>query len=161
MNNYTAALPIKFPYKNFSDRVDYQITDKLRASGRFSLFKTPVTSSNPTGSDYFVSDRGSERNATSITGDVTYTLSARTVINVRGEYHSFIDASKYATSFASVDGWAKIFPNTNFYKDGLRGPLRAGSTPAHVDHRNGWMHAQFQHGSRRRLLASKAHREQF
>ena len=71
VNNYSVALPIQFPYKNFSDRADYHITDKLRVSGRFSMFKTPVTTSNPTGSDYFVSDRGSNRDAKSITGDVT------------------------------------------------------------------------------------------
>ena len=79
VNNYSVSLPIQFPYKNFSDRADYNITDKLRVSGRFSMFKTPVTSSNPTGSDYFVSDRGSNRDAKSITGDVTYTLSPSTV----------------------------------------------------------------------------------
>jgi hypothetical protein len=115
VNNYSVALPIKFPYKNFSDRADYNITDKLRVSGRFSMFKTPVTSSNPTGSDYFVSDRGSNRDAKSVTGDVTYMLSPSTVINLRGDYHSFIDQSNYATQF-SVDGWGKIFPNNDFYK---------------------------------------------
>ena len=116
LNNYYAPLPIKFPYKNFSDRVDYQATDNLRVSGRVSLFRTPITTSNPTGSEFFQSDRGSERNATSITGDVTYTLSARTVINVRGDYHSFIDASKYATNFSSDGGWTKVWPNSDFYK---------------------------------------------
>src|SRR5207249_2397298 len=113
---------IKFPFQNFSDRVDYQATERLRASGRVSLFRTPITTSNPTGSDYFVSDRGSERDATSITGDVTYTLSARTVINVRGDYHSFIDAAKYATSFADGGGWAKIWPNSSFYKQVFADP---------------------------------------
>ena len=122
VNNYSAALPIKFPYKNFSDRVDYQITDKLRASGRVSLFRTPITTSNPTGSDYFVSDRGSERNATSITGDVTYTLNPRTVLNVRGEYHSFVDTSKYAADFSSGGGWAKVWANTDFYKATFQDP---------------------------------------
>lgn len=113
VNNYSVALPIKFPYKNFSDRVDYHITDKLQASGRVSLFKTPVTTSNPTGSDYFVSDRGSDRNATSITGEITYTLSPRTVLNFRGDYHSFVDESNYPTQF-SKNGWNQIFPNNSF-----------------------------------------------
>ena len=122
LNNYYAPLPIKFPYKNFSDRVDYQVNDQLRASGRFSMFKTPIATSNPTGSDYFLSDRGSERNATSITGDVTYTLNARTVINVRGDYHSFIDASKFATSFADGGGWAKVWAKSDFYKVTFQDP---------------------------------------
>jgi len=116
INNYYAPLPIKFPFKNFSDRADYQATDRLRVSGRVSLFRTPITTSNPTGSEFFVSDRGSQRDATSITGDVTYTMSARTVLNVRGDYHGFIDASKFATSFADGGGWAKVWPNSNFYK---------------------------------------------
>lgn len=121
VNNYSVSLPIKFPYKNFSDRVDYQITDKLRVSGRISLFKTPVTSSNPTGSDYFISDRGSNRNATSITGDVTYAMSPHTVINLRGDYHSFVDESNYASQF-SVEGWSKIWPNNDFYKAAFQDP---------------------------------------
>jgi hypothetical protein len=116
INNYSAPLPIKFPYKNFSDRADYDVNQKLRVSGRVSLFRTPITTSNPTGSDYFQSDRGSERDATSFTGDITYTLGPRTVINVRGDYHSFVDASKYATNFSSGGGWAKIWPNLDFYK---------------------------------------------
>jgi hypothetical protein len=104
VNNYSTSLPIRFPYKNFSDRADYHVNDKLRVSGRYSMFKTPVTSSNPTGSTYFVSDRGSDRDAKSITGDVTYTMSARTVINVRGEYHSFVDQSHYPSQFQRMGG---------------------------------------------------------
>ncbi|HUS05024.1 MAG TPA: TonB-dependent receptor [Bryobacteraceae bacterium] len=121
VNNYSVALPIKFPFKNFTDRVDYQVTDKLRASGRFSWFQTHITTSNPTGSDYFVSDRGSQRDSKSISGDVTYTLNPRTVINIRGEYHDFIDAAKPATNF-TVDGWAKIWPNSSFFKQVFQDP---------------------------------------
>lgn len=115
LNNFYAPLPIKFPYKNFSDRADYQVTDKLRVSGRYSMFVTPVSSTNPTGSDYFQSDRGSQRDAKSITGDVTYTLSANTVLNFRGEYHSFVDASKYDKYFSDTAEWAKIWPNSQFF----------------------------------------------
>ncbi|MBI3645301.1 MAG: TonB-dependent receptor [Acidobacteriales bacterium] len=121
VNNYSVALPIKFPFKNFSDRVDYNVTDKLRVSGRYSLFLTPITTSNPTGSDYFVSDRGSKRDATSVSGDVTYALNPRTVINVRGEYHSFIDAAQPATLFTK-EGWGKIWPNSSFYQQIFQDP---------------------------------------
>ena len=122
LNNYYAPLPIKFPFRNFSDRVDYQVNDRLRASGRISMFKTPITTSNPTGSDYFVSDRGSDRNATSFAASVTYTMSANTVIDMRGDYHSFIDASAYATTFEEGGGWAKIWPDKSFYKSTFADP---------------------------------------
>jgi hypothetical protein len=121
VNNYSVALPIQFPFKNFSDRVDYNMTDKIRISGRFSIFRTPITTSNPTGSDYFVSDRGSERDSKSVSADLTYTLSPNTVLNVRGEYHDFVDAAKPGATFTK-DGWAKIFPNSNFYEQIFKDP---------------------------------------
>ncbi|HYO81758.1 MAG TPA: carboxypeptidase regulatory-like domain-containing protein, partial [Bryobacteraceae bacterium] len=117
VNNYSVALPIFFPYKNFSDRVDYNVSDRLRISGRVSLFRTPVKTTNPTGSDYFLSDRGSQRDGSSYTGDVTYTLTPTTVLNVRGAYHDFVDASMFDGDFSADGGWAKIWPNSNFYKD--------------------------------------------
>lgn len=117
LNNYSVALPISYPYKNFADRVDYNVSDKLRISGRVSLFRTPVATSNPTGSDYFLSDRGSDRNGSSYTGDVTYTLSPTTLLNVRGAYHSFVDASKFDGDFSEGGGWAKVWQNSSFYKD--------------------------------------------
>jgi hypothetical protein len=114
--NFAAPLPIRFPYKNFSDRADFQVTDSLRVSGRYSMFVTPVSATNPTGSDYFQSDRGSQRDAKSITGDVTWTATPNTVLNFRGEYHNFVDASKYDKSFADTSKWAEIWPNSQFYK---------------------------------------------
>ncbi|MCX6631338.1 MAG: TonB-dependent receptor, partial [Candidatus Solibacter sp.] len=116
LNNFAAPLPISFPYKNFSDRADYQMTDRLRFSGRYSMFKTPVSATNPTGSDYFQSDRGSQRDAKSITGDVTWTATPNTVLNFRGEYHSFVDASHYDKYFSDTSKWAEIWPSSQFYK---------------------------------------------
>jgi hypothetical protein len=48
--------------------VDYNVTDKLRIYGRVGLIRTAASTSNPTGSSIFENDRGSERNATQVTG---------------------------------------------------------------------------------------------
>ncbi len=114
--NYYVPLPISYDYHNFSDRSDYVHSDKLRFFGRYSKLWTPVTSGNPTGSEIYQSDRGSQRDATSISGDMVYVVSPSTVINVGGSYHSFIDASKFATDFSDGGGWAKVWPNSDFYK---------------------------------------------
>ncbi len=114
INNYYVPLPIRYDYHNISNRTDYIMNDKLRFYGRYSKLWTPVTTSNPTGSEYYVNDRGSERDALSISGDAVYMLSPTTIVNVNGTYHSFVDASKYAAS-ANV-GWDKIWPNSSFYK---------------------------------------------
>ncbi|MDP2995844.1 MAG: TonB-dependent receptor [Bryobacterales bacterium] len=125
LQNFAAPLPISFPYKNFSDRADFQVTERLRVSGRYSMFVTPVSATNPTGSDYFQSDRGSQRDAKSYTGDVTWTATPNTVLNFRGEYHNFVDASKYDKSFADTSKWAEIWPNSQFYKQ----TFAAGNVP--------------------------------
>jgi hypothetical protein len=122
INNYYAPLPINYDYHNISNRTDYVHSEKLRFYGRYSKLWTPVTTSNPTGSEFFVSDRGSQRDATSISGDAVYLLSASTVLNVNATYHSFIDASKYASSYAEGGGWAKIWPNSNFFRPVFEDP---------------------------------------
>jgi hypothetical protein len=114
--NFYAPLPINYDYHNFSDRVDYVHSDKIRFFGRYSKLWTPVSSGNPTGSEIYQSDRGSQRDATSIAGDMVYVVSPSTVVNIGGSYHSFIDASKFATDFSGDGGWAKVWPNSNFHK---------------------------------------------
>lgn len=114
INNYYVPLPIRYDYHNLSNRTDYVMNDKLRFYGRYSKLWTPVTTSNPTGSEFYVNDRGSQRDALSISGDAVYMVSPSTIVNINGTYHSFVDASKYAAT-ANV-GWDKIWPNSSFYK---------------------------------------------
>ena len=114
VNNYAIALPVDYPYKNYSDRVDYNATDKLRIYGRVGIIRTPAATSNPTGSSIFENDRGSTRNATQFTGNVTYALNASTVVNLRGDYHSFVDASNFVQA-PGAPTFATIWPNLKFY----------------------------------------------
>ncbi len=114
INNYYVPLPIRYDYHNISNRTDYVMNEKLRFYGRYSKLWTPVTTSNPTGSDFYVNDRGSQRDALSISGDAVYMLSTTTILNVNATYHSFVDASQFAPT-AKV-GWDKIWPNSSFYK---------------------------------------------
>jgi hypothetical protein len=113
VNNYYVPLPIRYDYHNLSNRTDFAYGDKLRFYGRYSKLWTPVTTSNPTGSEFFVNDRGSQRDATSVSGDAVWTASASTVVNVNATYHSFIDASRFASTCEGC--WAKYWPNSNFY----------------------------------------------
>src|SRR5437667_10197023 len=116
-NNFVVTTPIQYPYKNFSDRVDYQVNEKLRIYGRASLILTPVAvTGNPTGSPMYMSDRGADYNMLSYAGGATYTLNPTTVLNFHGGYHNFTDASKFATEFAPAWSWAGVYPKTDFYK---------------------------------------------
>lgn len=116
VNNYYAPLPVSYDYHNLSNRADYVHSEKLRFYGRYSKLWTPVGTSNPTGSELFVSDRGSQRDAASYSGDVVYMMSPTTVLNVNATYHSFVDAARFGSSYADGGGWAKIWPNSKFYE---------------------------------------------
>lgn len=113
--NYYVPLPINYDYHNLSDRVDYVPNETWRFYGRFSHLWTPVTTTNPTGSDFWLSDRGSQRDATQISGDIVYVVSPSTVLNLHGSYRAFIDASRFGVQYPR-DFWAKIWPQSNWYK---------------------------------------------
>jgi hypothetical protein len=116
-NNYVVSTPIKYPYKNFSNRTDYFINDQWRVYGRFSLTRTPVqVVGNPTGSPIYMSDRGADYDMTSFAGDATYTVSPTSILNLHGGYHSFRDRSNFRTQFSREWSWEGVFPNTDFYK---------------------------------------------
>ena len=116
--DYIVPLPVYYPYRNFSDRTDYVINDRLRYNGRVSLFRTPGTVSSPTGNDlFFDSERGSNRNANQITNDITWTKSATTVINGSFNYYGFVDSSHFSQGVISQgqQDYAKMWPNSQWY----------------------------------------------
>ncbi len=86
LNNYLAASPSHAPYYNFSDRIDYYATEKLRFNGRASRFVYDTTPTNPTGSLLYQNMlSGQKDEAYQFSGNATYALSANTVIDVKGE----------------------------------------------------------------------------
>jgi hypothetical protein len=122
LNNYVSALPIQYPYKNFADRVDYHVNDRLNISFRAQIFRTPASVGNPTGSPVFDSDRGSERDGNTYSSTVTYTLNAQTILTASVDYHNFADASNFAAQNQAFT-FSGLYPNSNFYA-----PLYADSS---------------------------------
>ena len=80
-------------------------------------------------------DRGSQRDATSISGDAVWMLSPTTVVNINGTYHSFIDASAVCVDYAKDAG--RSTGRTRSFINGLREPGHSGTASANVDHGNG------------------------
>ena len=112
--NYVAPLKLFTPYRNFSDRTDYIISEKLRYTGRVSLFRTPIAASNPTESDLvWLSDRGSNRHATQVTSGVTWVQSPNRVIDANFAYYGFVDESNPSTDF---QGYESLWANSSWYK---------------------------------------------
>ncbi len=114
LNNYVTALPVQYPYKNFADRIDYHVNDRLNISVRAQIFRTPASVGNPTGSPVFDSDRGSQRDGNTYSSTITYTLDPKTIITAAVDYHNFTDASHFAAQ-AQDFTFASLYPNSKFY----------------------------------------------
>jgi hypothetical protein len=99
-----------------SERVDYCATEKLRFFARPSLYRTDVLTV-PNGSllqnEIYVQP-GSTRNGLTIPGQVLWTPTASTVVDVSGNYRSFVD--QYVSPAASgPDPYEKFWPHNNWY----------------------------------------------
>lgn len=57
---------------------------------------------------------GSQRGAWQIAGDATWTVNARTVVDLRGDWHDVIDA--YVSTPLGSGGWSSIWTNSDWFK---------------------------------------------
>ena len=115
VNNFKKGFIENYNYYNFSDRVDYAISDKWRVFGRVARYNTTDLAGNPTpnNSELYV-PTGTSRAATNIGGDAIWTINPRTVAEFRGGWHSLLDA--YVSTSLGANGWSKIWPNNNWYQ---------------------------------------------
>ena len=92
-NNSSNYLYDIYPYYNFMDRTDYNITDKLKFFARYSYLHTTETTSDYTGTGsvmrYF---QGSTRNAVNASGDLVWTINPTTVFDVHTAYNGINDS---------------------------------------------------------------------
>jgi len=116
-NNFRKSYPWPMKNANFSDKTDWNISDKLKVFGRFSQFRTTLDQGNytPNNSRAMPNDNGGVMNSRNIAGDLVYTVTPTTVINLRGSYASLEDdysAPDYAVGEA---GLAEFWPNNPWY----------------------------------------------
>jgi hypothetical protein len=114
-NNSKNYLYDIYPYYNFMDRVDYNISDKVKFFARYSYLHTTESTSDYTGSDsimrYF---QGSTRNALSASGDLVWMINPTTVFDVHTSYTAINDSFDSPSTYISSSALAAIWPN-NWY----------------------------------------------
>lgn len=106
-NNYKSSFSAITSYYNFSDRVDYNINSAWRVYGRVDRFHTVVTDSFPNATAAFVDPDGSARNAYTTSGDAIWTINPTTVLNMHGDYNSFVDG--YEASKTLSGGYSSLW----------------------------------------------------
>jgi len=102
---------------NFSNRTDYNLSDKLKFFGRYSQFKTTLDQINytPNNSAAMPNDNGGVMNSRNIAGELVYTMSARTVINFRGSFTEFQDNYNAPAQAVGLKGLDAFWPGNAWY----------------------------------------------
>jgi len=116
VNNYRTGYAWFLDYWNFSDRTDWNISDKWKVFARYSVIRTRLDNNNYGGTIATPSDNGGLMDALNGAFDSVYTLSARTVFNFRvGVVYS---EDEYDSEWAKVgeQGLSKYWPNNPWYK---------------------------------------------
>ncbi len=123
VNNFKTAAKRTTEYYNYSDRADWNITEKWRVYGRVSRLHTMVDTLDwtPNKSELFVPGDASARHAFATSGDVVWTASPTTVVNFHGDYHSLVDDYDSPTYQIGKEGLAKLWPNNPWYEPYLTG----------------------------------------
>jgi hypothetical protein len=114
LNNYSKGFIEKYGYYNLSDRVDYNVNEKVKLFGRMARYNTTDIAGNPTpnNSELYV-PTGTARAAWNGGGDAIWTISPTTVLEARGDWHSLLDA--YISNSLGSGGWGSIWPNNPWY----------------------------------------------
>ncbi|MPY87494.1 MAG: carboxypeptidase regulatory-like domain-containing protein [Luteitalea sp.] len=118
VNNYETSATRITDYKNFSNRVDWNVNDAWRVYGRFSRIHTIVETLNPTPNDSpaFGPLDMSSRHALSVSGDALWTVNDRTLLNFHGDYHSLVDDYGAPGFDVGPGGWSDFWPNNPWYQ---------------------------------------------
>jgi hypothetical protein len=115
-NNFKTNYAVLTHYWNFSDRVDYYATDKLRSFFRYSGFHTVNDQGFIANSPAVPNGAGSLMNSLNIAGDMVYTLNADTVLDFRLGYSGFADDYANAQGNIGQAGLAKIWGSSTWYE---------------------------------------------
>ncbi|HZQ52512.1 MAG TPA: carboxypeptidase-like regulatory domain-containing protein [Bryobacteraceae bacterium] len=115
VNNFKHGYVDRYNYYNFSDRVDYYLSDTWRISGHYGRYYTTDVPGNPTpNNSELYQPAGSVRSADQVSADAIWTMSPATVVNFHGSWNDLTDA--YRSKDLGGNGWAQFWPNNNFYQ---------------------------------------------
>jgi len=122
-NNFKVTYPWWTKYHNFSDRVDYNLSDKWRMYAHYSAFRTRLDNVNWSAgfmnggppSIAVPSDNGGIMDATSSGINVLYMPSPKTTLNITLGVN--YEEDDYNSTWAKVplSVWAGLWPNNNWY----------------------------------------------
>lgn len=116
INNYSLTYSWWIKYWNISERLDWNVSEKIRTYFRFSKYETRLDNPNHGGTIAVRSDNGGVMDALNSAGDLLWFVNPTTTFNFRigATYLEDDYDSQWAKVPESV--WANLWPNNNWYK---------------------------------------------
>lgn len=116
INNYQVTYSWWIKYWNISERVDWNISDKLRTYFRFSKYETRLDNPNHGGTIAVRSDNGGVMDALNSAADLLWTPTPTTTLNFR--FGATYLEDDYDSQWAKVPEsvWQNLWPGSNWYK---------------------------------------------
>ena len=111
-DNWQGGVDEKVDYWNFSQRVDWNVTDTFKMFARYGQFKADLYQQNPTDAGFFPLS-GSNRDGMSFAGDAVWVMSDRTTLNVRGSYYNMVDEFYNPSLLLGEEGLADYWGNNH------------------------------------------------
>ncbi len=114
LNNFQYNQEYDFLYMNFSTRLDWNISDRMKTFARVSRFQTDQDMPDYTGGgDPFKlrPQQGSKRNGWNIAADMVYTMNANTAFNLRGAYYQVEDKRDYPDLAVAPADYRDLWPS--------------------------------------------------
>lgn len=109
-DNYQGFRVNNTTYWNFSERVDWNYSEKWKTFFRYGHFKAHLLESNPDPGK-LLPVNGSNRYGLSVAADSVYTINPKTILNVRANFHQLTDEYAAETALIGKDALASLFPN--------------------------------------------------
>jgi hypothetical protein len=102
-------------YWNFSERLDWNISDSWKIFVRYGQFKANLYQQNPTDAQYFPV-AGSNRYGMSTAGDAVWVMSNKQTLNIRGSFYNMTDEFYNPSLLIGTEGLQNLWPNNPWYK---------------------------------------------
>ena len=117
-NNYKAGYSSDVNYWNFSNRTDWNISDKWKMFGRYSRFRTQIGEQNysPNHSAALNNGTAGAMNSLNVAADTVYTLNPTTVLSARFSYGYLNDDYDAPDSKVGEAGLAQFWPSNPWYQ---------------------------------------------
>jgi hypothetical protein len=120
LNNFRYTYPQTFTYYNISDRVDWNVSDRVKVFGRVSRFHTIQSDPDFTGGSPLQPRAGSARHTWQTSGDIVWTINPTTVFNVRGSWSKITDSFSAPEVEIGETGLERLWPNNRWYASHVR-----------------------------------------